>query len=91
MTRVQVLSVAKLTDIITGETAVQVNFGDTPRVDAAMRERFQGAAQQPPVGKEAIHAMVSIILPPNDVEPYQVGSWWILERTPTGEMTLKRA
>ena len=83
------LSVAKLADVVTSETSVQVNFGELVPADPAMRERFAAIDQQPPVGREAVHVLLSLILPAAGVEPYRVGSFWNLERSESGELTLR--
>jgi hypothetical protein len=91
MPQLKVLTVTKATDIVTGATAIQVNFGEMLPADSPMRERFRMAGQQEPVGAEAAHSIVSLLLPPMGVEPYQVGSEWTLERSASGELTLRRS
>jgi hypothetical protein len=90
MPEVEVLTLMKVTDIVTGATALQVNFGEMSPADPGMRERFTNSGQQPPVGDEALHVLLTILLPADGVSPYQIGSRWNLEYTPTGEVTLRR-
>jgi hypothetical protein len=91
MTRVRVLAVQSVTDIVTGETAVQVLFGDLVPSNQGIRERFAAAEQQPPVGDQALHQILTLLLPSSGIEPYQVGSQWDLARNSSGEITLRKA
>ena len=90
MVRVWILGVARVTDVVTGDPAIQVVFGESVPSTPAMRERFSAAEQQPPVGTEALHQIATFLLPPSEVEPYQIGSQWDLEHSVSGEITIRR-
>jgi hypothetical protein len=87
--RVQVLTVTRATEGLTGSTVYQIAFGRIAPLTVEVRQRLQDAGAQVPPGPEVAANSLILFFSFEGTVPYRIGSEWELDVGADGTLSVK--
>ncbi len=85
--QVEIINVQRVTDIVTGQTVIQVGFGTPSQITPEIEKRIRTDANVP---TEVYTNVIQLMLPMEGSERYTVGSKWVFKIGKDGSVNIHK-